>query len=499
MRIYGFQVFTRFLNDIDNSNNEMTDKNVVVGLDCCDPDLVYNWSRQYNLEGFKSLMREGFLSTLQSTVPPVTIPAWISMFSGKNPGRIGAFGLMRLTREYTLKPYSSHQWRGDMLWDIAGRQGKTTGVAFLPFYYPSYPVDGFMISDPPSSREWVYPPELGTDIGENPASQYAVTEFQHYKNMFEKKKDIFWKVMDKSADILVLGVEFLDKVVHMNSTSTLKKAYRIVDRFLSAVYNVCSDRGWNLIVVSDHGCKEIDTIFNFNVFLEHCGVLTHKKRPKSQMIFQDFVLEKLPEKIVHPLLRKKSSDALLPNVVFSETSAFAHDCGGTSSFGGVWMNREDTFSDGVLSSEAAEKMEKTVFREFCNIRYNAAMYKTRKVYPQVQTVFPDLIFQLKNRCIPFFCPSRHLFYTRNMYAHRRTGTLMAAGPDISKKAPTRCKVIDIMPTLMHGLGCDIPSTIDGKVLDIFKKDSLPGKTEVSYFDVEETEKIKTAVSHMKAD
>lgn len=477
----------------------MTDKNVVVGLDCGDPDLVASWSVHHDYHTFKNVMKQGFITNLQSTIPPVTIPAWISMFSGKRPDRLEAFGLMRLMKDYTLKNYLSYQWEGEMLWDIAARQGKKTGIVFLPFFCPSYPVEGFMISNPPSAKEWVYPPELQSDIGKKPTEGITLTKFQQYERIFERKKEIFWNVIDNPVDLLILGIKFLDNVTHMNSVRQLKRAYKKVDTFLSTVYDLCLDQKWNLIIVSDHGCKHVDQLFNVNAFLEKCNMLHHKKL-RSQIKIQDLLLEHLPEKVLQLLLKMNpSSNVILPNVIFSETKSFAHDCGGTSSFGGIWINKEGNFNNGFLSLEEAKKTEKSVLKTFHQLNnIVATVYRTHDIYPAApETTFPDLIFQLQNNIIPFFCPSQNLFFKRTLYAHRRKGLLMGCGPDISKNRPKNARITDIMPTLMHLLGCDIPSNLDGAVLDIFEPGSEPCKRKVTYFDVEETEKIKRAVTKFR--
>ncbi len=66
-------------------------KVVVISLDCAEPSLVFDryCGRLPNLEG---LMARGVSGRLRSTDPPITVPAWSCMMSGKDPGTLGVYG-----------------------------------------------------------------------------------------------------------------------------------------------------------------------------------------------------------------------------------------------------------------------------------------------------------------------------------------------------------------------------------------------------------------------
>ncbi|MGD8518466.1 MAG: alkaline phosphatase family protein, partial [Anaerolineae bacterium] len=57
----------------------------VVGLDCAEPSLVFERWRDH-LPNLRSLMEGGTYGSLTSTVPAITVPAWASMTSSKDPG-----------------------------------------------------------------------------------------------------------------------------------------------------------------------------------------------------------------------------------------------------------------------------------------------------------------------------------------------------------------------------------------------------------------------------
>ena len=63
----------------------------VIGLDCAPPELVFDRWRD-ELPNLRRLMDSGVWGPLESTIPPITVPAWMSMMTGKDPGTLGVYG-----------------------------------------------------------------------------------------------------------------------------------------------------------------------------------------------------------------------------------------------------------------------------------------------------------------------------------------------------------------------------------------------------------------------
>ena len=73
---------------------------LVIGLDCATPQLVFDAWRK-DLPTFDRLMGEGIYGELESTIPPITVPAWTAMLSSKDPGQLGFYGFRnRKSRGY---------------------------------------------------------------------------------------------------------------------------------------------------------------------------------------------------------------------------------------------------------------------------------------------------------------------------------------------------------------------------------------------------------------
>jgi len=57
-------------------------KLLIIGLDCADPELVFGWKDEF--PNLKKLIENGAYGKLRSTHPPITVPAWAVMMSGKD-------------------------------------------------------------------------------------------------------------------------------------------------------------------------------------------------------------------------------------------------------------------------------------------------------------------------------------------------------------------------------------------------------------------------------
>src|SRR5437867_8513519 len=143
-------------------------KVLIVGLDGATWRVLEPWARAGRLPHLAALMARGTWGTLRSTVPALTLPAWSSLMTGRNPGTHGTFALRRLAPDRYESPglASASDLRAPTLWEIAGRAGQRAGVINVPPSYPIRPLNGFVVScllTPPGER-FTDPPELAGEL-----------------------------------------------------------------------------------------------------------------------------------------------------------------------------------------------------------------------------------------------------------------------------------------------------------------------------------------------
>ena len=125
----------------------MSRKVLVIGLDSAPPELIFHRFVD-DLPNIRSLLDSGPHGELNSTIPPITVPAWMSMMTGKDPGTLGFYGLRNRTdRSYSrMAIANSRLVRDDTLWDILSRAGRSVILVGVPQTFPPKPVNGCMIT-----------------------------------------------------------------------------------------------------------------------------------------------------------------------------------------------------------------------------------------------------------------------------------------------------------------------------------------------------------------
>src|SRR5262249_49449274 len=137
----------------------------VIGLDCVPPELVFDAWRD-DLPALDALMTAGTYGTLQSITPPITVPAWMSMMTSKDPRTLGIYGCRtRGSHDYGDLKLAHSLWvKDDTVWDILSRRGKQVIVVGVPATYPPKPVNGALVgcflTPSVQQSQYTYPPEL---------------------------------------------------------------------------------------------------------------------------------------------------------------------------------------------------------------------------------------------------------------------------------------------------------------------------------------------------
>lgn len=140
----------------------------IIGLDSLPPQLIFERWRD-RLPTLARLMDGGTRAVLRSCTPPITVPAWSCMLSGRDPGQLGIYGF-RNRRAYDYGPLtlaSSHDVRADRVWDVAARAGLRSIVIGVPGTYPPPPIQGALVSDlltPSRDAPFTHPAALRNEV-----------------------------------------------------------------------------------------------------------------------------------------------------------------------------------------------------------------------------------------------------------------------------------------------------------------------------------------------
>jgi predicted AlkP superfamily phosphohydrolase/phosphomutase len=141
---------------------------LVIGLDGATFDLIKPWAAAGYLPTLARLMREGAYGTLQSTLPPMTAPAWTSFATGTNPGKHGLYDwVAREPGSYRFTPVTAVDGHAPTLYSLLSGAGRRVCALNIPMTYPPLPLAGVMVSGLPAPTVQsgiTYPPELYQEI-----------------------------------------------------------------------------------------------------------------------------------------------------------------------------------------------------------------------------------------------------------------------------------------------------------------------------------------------
>ena len=116
---------------------------LIIGWDCAAPELVFDAFKD-DMPNTRRLMEESIYGELESTIPPITVPAWMCMMTSRDPGELGIYGF-RNRKDYSydaLTIANSHAVKVPTLWDLLGQSEKKSVVLGVPLTYPAKAISG---------------------------------------------------------------------------------------------------------------------------------------------------------------------------------------------------------------------------------------------------------------------------------------------------------------------------------------------------------------------
>jgi len=287
----------------------------IIGLDAATWDILKPWTEAGDLRNIAGLMRKSANGKLQSSIPPLTPPAWTSFMTGCNPGKHGIYNFME-PREgsYGMRYSNAGSRRARTLWRLLNDAGHSTGVVNVPFTYPPERLEGFQVSgmDTPSEKSgFVHPPELLEELEKevgrlNLEIRYlgAMSTDRRRDAVLEgmRKLDEQWTrvtlhtIEKHPCEVMMVTFMSIDTVQHYfwhymdgghflhdeKGAARYREAILDVYRRLDAAVGRILERlpeDCTVLVVSDHGGGPVsDRVVYLNRYLARLGLLTYKER-----------------------------------------------------------------------------------------------------------------------------------------------------------------------------------------------------------------------------
>jgi predicted AlkP superfamily phosphohydrolase/phosphomutase len=255
------------------------------------------------------LMDRGAFCRLRSTLPPITVPAWTCMISGRDPGELGLYGFRkRVAGAYELAMVQSGDVEQERVWDVLARAGLRSSLLFVPPSYPPFPVRGELVScflTPDADAAHTFPRTLQGELAARfgpyipdvevraPHAREGLIDAlvrmtgQHFaiaRHLWETRDPDFLMLVEIGPDRLHhacfehLSPAHPRHVPGSPWVAEARRYYAALDRELGALCEL-ADGETAILVASDHGARPLRSAFCVNEWLIGEGLLCLRAPP----------------------------------------------------------------------------------------------------------------------------------------------------------------------------------------------------------------------------
>jgi predicted AlkP superfamily phosphohydrolase/phosphomutase len=448
---------------------------LVIGLDCVAPELVFDRFRD-DLPNIRALIESSTHGRLESAIPPITVPAWASMMTSKDPGRLGFYGFRNRTdRSYSkMGIVNSQMVREAAVWDIVSRAGGKVVVMGVPPAYPPKPVNGVAVGcflTPSTEGTYTYPANIKWEIADTVGEYlvdvpdfrteekdrllndiYRMTErrFALARHFLETRDWDFFMLVEMGTDRIHHGFwHFMDpehpKYEPGRFSEAIRAYYKTVDGEVGSLLRRIDD-DTAVLVVSDHGAKRMDGGVCINEWLIREGLLTIKAKPPGKVPLEECEVD------------------------WEKTVAWAS--GGY--YSRVFLNVAGREPNGVVTDYQATLQDLKERIEAIPDHLGRPMptraYVPQDTYRDVRGVAPDLIVlfgDLLWRAVGSVGHEELYTFDNDTGPddanHAQHGVFMLRDGGDSRRAEGY-QLMDIAPTLLDTMGLPVPGDMQGRLI-----------------------------------
>ncbi len=487
---------------------------IVLGLDGASWNVLNPLISAGKLPTFATLLRDGSYGPLKSVIPPVSVPAWKCYSTGKNPGKLSAYGMLTLDlkkRKFSV-PMSNY-FKDKDIWDYLGEREYTSCVYNMFSTHPASQINGHLISDMPNERGF-YPKELKEEIEGRFGSIYSEPKFTT-----DREKSYLGVLNDirLNFDVLTYLIERFDHhFIHTSIARTdgiqhffwrdmetkdpkfgknIENFWIEIDRLLSNLLNLLKNKygdNFYLFIISDHGFEGVNYRFNMGDWLVKHGYLKLNRTGKiirtlfpfrKQVDFMFPLLDRLTD-----IVRKGSGDkqtrrgirGLLLEALANES---VYDWEKSSI---IPLEGDCLYANNLkLTPSQIKNLVQKLTEEISGMKTPdgepmvSEIYKGKELYGAESA--PDIIILGRNVHI-YNAPIVKLAWSKPSAdkwtgKHGLYGVFIAYGADIKKGHKIEnATIYDICPTILDRFSLAMPDDLDGKILDdIFQTSSVKQK------------------------
>jgi len=515
---------------MDKENNQSStgrNKILIIGLDGATYDYLLPAIRAGWMPNLAKFLDDGTWADLDSTIPPLSAPAWTTFLTGKFSGKHGIFHFFE--RDRPGQEYSKSQVicgnniRTFTIWDWLSLYDRRIISVNVPMTYPPRPLNGLLITGmmtPHGATDITYPPELALSLKNYQVDlDYFLGEEQfdwRYRPEMEIiLGDLIKSVSDRTQvalDLMTdnvwdcfmivfsetdrLGHHFWKYVENMFNVRSelsekIQEFFFQIDQTIDQLRQVAG-QDVPAMIISDHGMGPIpQKQVHIGDWLYKMG-LTTLQPSRSKISLQSFLaLVGLSKDTIVKILQRVLSVRVIDKLA-EYSASFNPQLAISSSMAIAIPLYESVVGIDLISSgdEAArqnliERLRHGLLDIIDPDTFESVVehvYQRDELFSgQYTDLIPDLLIVLKSGYeASAKLGHRNIVSTRRPSekssvvtgSHQPQGIFMASGFPLKKlnKMDINLSLADLMPTILYLLDLDIPENLDGKVrLELFEK------------------------------
>jgi predicted AlkP superfamily phosphohydrolase/phosphomutase len=521
---------------------------MIIGIDGGNFKVIDYLVSQGRLPNLNKLMSRGVKAELVSTIPPLSHTAWVSLYTGKNPGKHGICDAVRRRKDsYSLQPINANLVTQEPLWSVLSRHSKRVCIYNVPITYPPRPVNGIIISGmdtPGTDSPFAYPENMKEEILENfphykidlPLDTFVSAHHPQplkyqiekiYEGLETQLKMIDYLLSKEDWDLFFGVITATDRLQHLLWRFAEKKfegkemtgeeevyaekvfgAYSLIDDAIGQFLQRFGSR--RIMVLSDHGFGPLRKDVHLNNFLAEQGFLSY--RPQSLLNRTKAYVRRMGRRNLPSTVKKYIKRSFAMREPFFERLSRQIDWKRTQVyslgyFGNLFVNLKGREPLGIV--EQGREYESVVDKVISKLYelmdpedgegvVERAFRKEELYRGEAFDVIPDVFLVMRNYAYMalnqfgeiepskgiFGKPLKGMGELTHTGSHRPEGILIVHGENVVKGKVGKASILDIAPTVLYGLGLPILKNYDGKILSDFLDPSWTKEKRVDY-DVHE--------------
>lgn len=478
----------------------------MLGLDGVPLDLLMKYAKTGILPTFNKLFSGGSFGELTSTIPPVTFPAWKSMTSGINPGKIGVYGFLKIylsQKKASLNVSISNSAKD--FWEFISDRGYICSIINVPGTWPTKKINGYLIAGPMvlDTMNYTFPSYLKKFIVEkfryrvNPTydlKENDETAFNELLSMIKSRFSVAKYLLNKS-DFTFLVIYYIDNLMHYHwdklenppNKNPILKAFMLIDKEINKIFQKYPNI--DLLIVSDHGMTAQKGVFRLNTYLYKSGLMALTKKMPYPPLYSILRFPNIAKKIERVTLQiyRMIGEKLLETFKFANVDSIrnlyriVHSKGAIPGYELIKMidaKRTLCFAHGysIYINQNIKMPTEQLIEKIRDILANITNPKNKEkiisdiwladeIYGGVvKQPAPVLLFLPKEGYGFNYALSREIWMKGEWKAvHKRNGLFLAYGPDFANNNYIgEMSIYDVAPTLLYLYNIKVPSYMEGK-------------------------------------